>query len=246
VSGSLPVPAKTAAALADLDEACRIIDLAYHEGDVATLREIHDRAAALAVYHRSRDKANVMREVQVRAARNVGRLDLEAAPSKVRADRRPTSVVGTDVPELGVSTHTRAGWRKLGEVPDEEFGAHLDRLRADENTGITIAGAVRLARGRNIADSALMSSATDDWATPQSLFDALHREFSFTLDVCATPTNAKCARYFTAECDDPLAVVVSPHARCAAGECHPWVTKRRRRERRRSAGTRRGNRTHGF
>ena len=39
----------------------------------------------------------------------------------------------------------------------------------------------------------------DDWATPQPLFDKLNREFHFTLDVCALPVNAKCARYFTPE-----------------------------------------------
>lgn len=43
------------------------------------------------------------------------------------------------------------------------------------------------------------SSATDVWATPQSLFDDLNAEFAFTLDVCALPENAKCAQYFTPE-----------------------------------------------
>lgn len=47
------------------------------------------------------------------------------------------------------------------------------------------------------------SSATDLWSTPQALFDELHREFNFTLDVCATPENAKCADFFT-EADDGL------------------------------------------
>lgn len=47
------------------------------------------------------------------------------------------------------------------------------------------------------------SSATDLWSTPQALFDELHREFKFTLDVCATPENAKCENYFT-EADDGL------------------------------------------
>ena len=47
----------------------------------------------------------------------------------------------------------------------------------------------------------LTSSATDEWSTPQALFDTLNRVFHFTLDVCATPENAKCARYFTKEQD---------------------------------------------
>jgi site-specific DNA-methyltransferase (adenine-specific) len=41
------------------------------------------------------------------------------------------------------------------------------------------------------------SSHTDEWPTPQSLFDALQKEFAFTLDPCATHANAKCAHHFT-------------------------------------------------
>ena len=41
------------------------------------------------------------------------------------------------------------------------------------------------------------SSATDEWPTPQFLFEAMHAEFKFTLDPCATPANAKCPRYYT-------------------------------------------------
>ena len=49
----------------------------------------------------------------------------------------------------------------------------------------------------------MFSSKTDLWATPQDFFDELNAEFHFTLDPCATPENAKCAKYFTAE-DDGL------------------------------------------
>ena len=41
------------------------------------------------------------------------------------------------------------------------------------------------------------SSATCEWATPGWLFEALHREFGFTVDVCATAENAKCARFYS-------------------------------------------------
>lgn len=47
------------------------------------------------------------------------------------------------------------------------------------------------------------SSATDLHATPQDFFDKLNAEFEFALDVCATPENAKCKRFFTKE-DDGL------------------------------------------
>lgn len=44
---------------------------------------------------------------------------------------------------------------------------------------------------------ALFSSKTDDWSTPHDFFEQLNAHFNFELDVCATPENAKCARYFT-------------------------------------------------
>ena len=50
-------------------------------------------------------------------------------------------------------------------------------------------------------NQALFTSNTNEWATPQAFFDELNREFSFTLDPCATPENAKCSRYFTKEID---------------------------------------------
>jgi len=43
----------------------------------------------------------------------------------------------------------------------------------------------------------MWSSATDDWSTPQNIFDTLDREFNFTLDPCATPKNAKCKLFYT-------------------------------------------------
>lgn len=58
-------------------------------------------------------------------------------------------------------------------------------------------------------NAGLMSSATPEWATPQDLFDRLAAEFGpFDVDVCATPDNAKVARFFTKEQD---------------GLAQPWV-----------------------
>ena len=47
------------------------------------------------------------------------------------------------------------------------------------------------------------SSKSYEWPTPQWLYDQLNAEFSFTLDPCATPENAKCQTFFTAS-DDGL------------------------------------------
>ena len=47
----------------------------------------------------------------------------------------------------------------------------------------------------------MFSSASDNWSTPQDLFDQLNEEFDFNLDPCASANNAKCAQYFTKEQD---------------------------------------------
>ena len=47
------------------------------------------------------------------------------------------------------------------------------------------------------------SSKTDLWYTPQEFFAKYNAIYNFELDVCATPDNAKCEKYFTVE-DDGL------------------------------------------
>ncbi|WP_414052910.1 DNA N-6-adenine-methyltransferase [Macrococcus animalis] len=47
------------------------------------------------------------------------------------------------------------------------------------------------------------SSQSNEWATPQYLFDDFDRLHKFTLDPCATHENHKCEKYFTIE-DDGL------------------------------------------
>jgi site-specific DNA-methyltransferase (adenine-specific) len=46
-------------------------------------------------------------------------------------------------------------------------------------------------------NESLVSSKSNEWSTPQSLFDQLNDEFNFTLDPCATHGNAKCLKYYT-------------------------------------------------
>lgn len=52
--------------------------------------------------------------------------------------------------------------------------------------------------------SGLMTSNSEEWETPEWLFDRLDSMFGFDLDACATAENAKCARYYT-KADDGLA-----------------------------------------
>ena len=73
------------------------------------------------------------------------------------------------------------------------------------------------------------SSESDLWATPWNLFTRLNHEFGFSVDVCASEDNTKCARYFDEEIDG-LAQCWS----CEVAFCNPpygdvstWVEKAR-------------------
>ena len=50
-------------------------------------------------------------------------------------------------------------------------------------------------------DKVLLSTGKDDWGTPQKLYDALNKEFGFTMDACADDTNYKHENYYTVETD---------------------------------------------
>lgn len=49
----------------------------------------------------------------------------------------------------------------------------------------------------------LFSSASEEWGTPQDLFDELNSMYNFTLDPSASDYNHKCEKYFTKD-DDGL------------------------------------------
>ena len=74
----------------------------------------------------------------------------------------------------------------------------------------------------------LFSSKSQEWETPEALFDKLDKVFKFTLDPCATSENAKCKKFYTKE-DDGLSkdwcghkvFVNPPYGR----EIHKWVKK---------------------
>lgn len=81
--------------------------------------------------------------------------------------------------------------------------------------------------------TALFSSASAEWATPQWLFDALNARFLFTLDPCCTAATAKCPKFYT-RTDDGLAhswagervFMNLPYGRGDNG-IEPWVRKAR-------------------
>jgi phage N-6-adenine-methyltransferase len=47
----------------------------------------------------------------------------------------------------------------------------------------------------------MYTSNSEEWGTPQKLFNRLNEEFNFTLDICASKENAKYHKYHTKEKD---------------------------------------------
>ena len=50
-------------------------------------------------------------------------------------------------------------------------------------------------------NAGMFSSRSDDWSTPQELFDKLNEIHHFTLDPASSDDNTKCAYHFTKEQD---------------------------------------------
>jgi len=47
----------------------------------------------------------------------------------------------------------------------------------------------------------MFSSKSDEWSTPQDIFDQLNAEFRFNIDLAATAENAKVPNFYTKEMD---------------------------------------------
>ena len=73
----------------------------------------------------------------------------------------------------------------------------------------------------------LFSTKSDEWSTPQALFDKLNDFFHFNLDPCATDENHKCEKYYTIETDGlsqnwegHVSFVNPPYS-----QCKEWIKK---------------------
>ena len=66
----------------------------------------------------------------------------------------------------------------------------------------------------------------DHWQTPINVFNALNREFEFTVDVCASSKNALCQKYYD-EAQDALSIDWGKTNWCNPpySNISPWVDK---------------------
>lgn len=163
-----------------------IRELAERIERIEDAKDLADRAAAAKVWaERARlgeEQVNLAAVAKLWAERRAGEL---LAAVRAGAGRLPNGTV----PAANISRRQSHEFQQLASVPAEEFQAAVDEA-AEE--GI-------VSRARVMAVH--YSSVTPEWSTPQDIFDALHLEFGFTLDVCATAANAKCPEFFTAEQD---------------------------------------------
>ena len=74
-------------------------------------------------------------------------------------------------------------------------GLPIIRLRTDVRIVSTNGRLGDNMKGQDV----LFSKASDEWETPQWLFDLLNKEFDFQIDIAATQENTKCIGYFDKE-----------------------------------------------
>lgn len=172
---------------------------------VGDAKALADKAAAAKVWaeraHLGEEQVNLAAIAKLWAERRAGELLILSRENGERATgganeiRERGELPSATLHDLGLTKHESSRFQKLAAVPADDFEQALDDQAAQGP--VTTAGTLRRL-------DVHFSSKTDQWATPQDLFDQLDAEFGFTLDVCATFENAKCDRYFTAE-DDGLA-----------------------------------------
>lgn len=174
------------ATVSDVRALCERID------NVGDARDLADRARAAQVWAQraklGQQQVNLAAIAKVWAERRAG----ELLQQTVRPGNPQLSQDGRiGLADLGVSANESSRWQKLASIPAETFTEAID-VAAEE-------GVVSATKVQRLAVH--FSSETDDWSTPQELFDVLDAEFKFTLDVCASDGNAKCSTYYTADQD---------------------------------------------
>jgi len=95
-------------------------------------------------------------------------------------------------------------YRNTGAVTLRRCEHCRERYQFTRSTSRYCSTRCRVAAGRKRRRRSVhFRSNTDNWATPPEVFEDLDREFAFTLDVCASESNAKCERFYT-RADDGL------------------------------------------
>ena len=170
-------------------------------GEAAKWARVADAAALFYAAQGSHEDAQRVLEIGLRLKRRAGEILLPAGkggktPRKAGQRSDLTNPVNEVTPYreavegAGISDATAHLWQKLARVLDDKFEKYLADAHLWPDT-YSIGAALKYAGqfyGR---------SDSVEWATPQWLFDVLHAEFHFGLDVCAQPETAKCKRFYS-------------------------------------------------
>lgn len=150
--GTDVLPPEEVKAIAALSDAKTAIDIARANEDVASLLEWRDKAAAAQHYIKRRDEARELAdnagELKVRAEAALGRLDLDTSPGpgrpKQAEDEKATPAVVNPLADF--QPNTRSAFRTLGRLDSEQLDEVVDKLRSDDDGGVTTSRAVKRAR----------------------------------------------------------------------------------------------------
>jgi ParB family chromosome partitioning protein len=168
------VGSKEGQSLVELDEAKRHIALARDMAMAEELHEWRDRAAAMAHYARmrgdSQEAANQAAEIKVRAEAALGALDREARPHGTNEKFR--GVTPDVTPDLGVAPTTRANWRKLGALEDDQLDKVIKQVKAADDT-ISTAAIVKALKGSTVHVS--NNGGENEWYTPVEYITAARK-----------------------------------------------------------------------
>lgn len=197
--------AKLSMATQALAEA-KTLDEVKHIRDLALAAQVYAKAAHLGL-----EAQNHAAEIKLRAERKAGEMlaQLERGTSgkygllEGRAASHVPLVNHTEyaavLEETNTSRFDANRWQQIATLPEPVFEQHIAETISARRE-LTASGALQLAKTWQRPDW-YQSSESDDWWTPQWLFDLLHSEFVFDTDVCASDANHKCPKYYTREQD---------------------------------------------
>lgn len=192
--------AKLSTATQALAEA-KNLDEVKHIRDLALAAQVYARAAHLGL-----EAQNHAAEIKLRAERKAGemlaQLERDKHPGPGRGKTNGNAAVGfAEYRQVLVDTGTperdARRWQQIATLPEPVFEQHIAET-VSARRELTAAGALQLAKTWQ-GPEWYQSSESDDWWTPQWLFDLLHAEFGFQTDVCASLANHKCNHYYTRE-----------------------------------------------
>jgi hypothetical protein len=175
--------------------------------DIGKLAVVIDAAKAAEIFYAAQgatEEAQRIAEIKLRAIHRAGRILLPPGQGGYTVRERGfahsssgetngATPYQTILDEAGVSPATGHTWQKVGRVKEELLEAYL--AEAVDREELTIASLLKR------AGSWFGRSDLDAYETPQWLFDLLDKEFHFTLDVCALPSNAKCKKFYQPSSD---------------------------------------------